>query len=202
MKRSAWSLALLAAVLLSAPRVARADDTEKEKDKDKAALVEGEVELHYPPPSTRWKVLAAGVILTGGAWGVSFGCAEEWPWVDPRLQPKVVTATTQLIPSGPPETPWLKVPVIGPWVALGKMGCGSDQTTCGPAIGARVAAYIIDGIVQLGGIALITESIVMKTEEQAAPKDSAFTFRRGSFALSPVPVVTPTMSGLGFSGTF
>src|SRR6185312_7821568 len=162
MKRSGWGLALLAAALLATPRAARADDAEKEKaapagEKEKARSADTEIELHYPPPSTRWKLLAAGVILTGGVWGVSFGCAEEWPWVDPRLQPKVPSLATPLIPSGPPETPWLKVPVIGPWVALGNMGCGSDQTTCGPAIGARVAAYIIDGIVQLGGLALITE---------------------------------------------
>ena len=92
-------------------------------------------------------------------------------------------------------------PSSGPGSRSARLGCGSDQTTCGPATGARVAAYIIDGIVQLGGLALITEGIVMKTESEA-PKASAFTLRRGSFEVTPVPVLSPSMSGLGFAGTF
>ncbi len=205
MKRSGWGFVLLAAALLAAPRAARADDAEKAApagEKVKPAPIEGEVELHYPPPSTRWKVLTAGLVLTGGAWGISYAMAVEFPYVDPSLQPKVPTATTPLISSGPPEGPWLKVPIAGPWIALGKMGCASDEPSCGVNMGFRVAGYIFDGIVQLAGLALITEGIVMKTEEPAAPKSSAFTFRRGDFALSPAPVITPSMSGVGFSGTF
>jgi hypothetical protein len=208
---------LLAAALLStaAPsrgdeaspagaRAAAASDADKDKaapaDKEKAASPD-EPELRYPPPSTRWKVISAGLVVTGIAWGIGFACAQAYPYVDPSLQPTMPTATTPLIPSGPPEGPMLRIPVVGPWAALGKMGCASDETECGVKMGLRAAAYVIDGIVQLGGLALITEGIVMKTES-AAPKASALAIRRGGFEVKPVPMVTPTMSGVGFVGTF
>jgi hypothetical protein len=196
------SLLAIALVSVSLSSSARADDTEKDKTSDAAAAESTTPELHFPPPSTRWKVLATGVFLTGAAWGISFACAEGWPYVSPSLQPTVPTAAHPLIASGPPESSMLKIPVVGPWVALTKIGCGSDQSTCGPSTGARVAAYILDGIVQLGGLALITEAIVMKTEEPAAPKASAFALHYGSLEVKPVPLVSPTVSGMSLIGTF
>jgi hypothetical protein len=202
MKTARWGLQLFAAAVVAVASVAppaRADDTDKEKDK--AAATEADLESHYPPPSTRWKVMGAGLFMVAGAYAIGFACAEEWPYINPTLQPSPPTASHPLIPSGPPETKLLKIPIAGPWIALGNLGCGSDQNNCGPATGARVAAYIIDGIVQAGGLALIAEGIFMKTES-AAPKASAFMLRRGGFELKPVPVLSPTMQGIGMAGTF
>lgn len=211
MKRSAPLAALAALALLSIPASARADDAEKEKPveaPDGAAL-----EMRYPPPAARFKLLTAGVLLTGGAWGVSFAAAQGWPEQPCILTPAgyVYANNKQLLcTSGPPGSASLKIPVAGPWIALGKSGCAVDETSpCAAKIGVRAALLVLDGIVQLGGLALIAEAIIMKTESSApapAKKDSAlalrFSSRHVNVELTPVPVVSSTMSGMGLVGTF
>jgi hypothetical protein len=198
---------VLALALVLSAATARADDAEPEK-KDKTADTTSDSaaspELRYPPPSTRFKLLATGLVLTGGAWGIVYGCAVEWPWVDPRLQPIVPTLQHPLILSGPPGSAGLKVPIVGPWIALGKSGCGSDQTTCSAQIGLRAVGYIVDGVAQLAGLGLIAEGIIMKTESpaDADSKKLAFTLRYRGIEMMPVPMVTPSMSGVGLAGTF
>lgn len=140
----------------------------------------------YPPPIVRLEVAGIGLLITGAAWGASFASGQNWPTV--------------------PGASDLKIPVVGPWMALGKSGCASDETDCegaGAKIGVRAALYVIDGIAQLAGLALIAEAIVMKTEPaKKKGASSPFALRLGKVELTPVPVSTPTMTGLGFVGTF
>lgn len=197
---------LLALALVLPPIAARADDDEK-ADKEKAsptASAESTTpELHFPPPSTRWKLIAGGVLLTGAAWGISYACAYEWPYIDPSRQPTVPTAFMPLIPSGPPGMAGFKIPIVGPWIALGESGCGSDETSCGVKIGVRAAAYVLDGIVQAAGLALIAEGIFMKTEAPVeTDKKSVLMLHFRGVEVMPVPVVSASMSGLGLAGTF
>jgi hypothetical protein len=140
--------------------------------------------VHYPPPLTRLKLIGFGLLIAGGAWGASFGTATNWPTV--------------------PGSAQLKIPVVGPWIALGKSGCASDDTACGAGtIGVRGALYVLDGLAQLAGLGLIVEAIVMKTESAPEKKTSAWpALRLRGVEVSAVPVTSPLMKGVGIVGTF
>ncbi len=206
MKRLASLPAIAAALLLALPRSARAEDGEKVKAPEPD--LNAPVELHYPPPSVRFKVLATGVFVTGAAWGVAFAASRTWP-----ENPCILTVAGPVYPttftpctSGPIGSHYLNIPIAGPWLALGKIAyCAPDEYNCTAALtGFRGIAYVVDGMVQLAGLGLIVEALVMKTEAAADPakKTSALTLHYGGLELTPTPISTPRMTGLGFSGTF
>ena len=141
----------------------------------------------YPPPIVRLELAGIGLLITGGAWAASFATGQNWPTV--------------------PGASDLKIPIVGPWIALGKSGCATDETDCdgaGAKIGVRAALYMLDGIAQIAGLALIAEAIVMKTEPAKRKKSasSRFTLKLGEVEVTPVPMSTPTMTGVGFVGSF
>ncbi|APR82924.1 Hypothetical protein A7982_08273 [Minicystis rosea] len=182
------SLTLAAITLLAAAPPAHAQTAES-KPTDSAGLAvpvepTDVPEVHYPPPSTRFKLIGVGLLLTGAAWGTSFGVATNWPNV--------------------PGSAQLKIPIVGPWIALGKSGCSSDDPDCGAGtLGVRGALYVLDGIAQIAGLALIAEAIVMKTEPAGEKKATALpTLRFHGVEVSAVPVTSPTMKGIGLVGTF
>lgn len=204
--------ALLAlALVTAATSSARAEEGEKEKDKDSVAAAE----TRYPPFSNRFKVLAAGVAITGAAWGVTFAASRGWPertcivGAAYAYVPGSVSPTNPLgtpCASGPPGSSQLGIPIVGPWIALGKSGCASDEPTCSVAKPIlRGIAYGIDGVVQLAGLGLIVEALVMKTEpsgSEPAKKSSPLALHFHGLEMTPLPVVTPSMSGIGVIGTF
>ena len=61
---------------------------------------------------------------------------------------------------------------------------------------------MLDGLVQLAGVALIVEGIVMRTSPTRKRKTSLLGVQVGGVELTPVPVVTPAMTGLGVGGKF
>ena len=222
--RFALALGLALATLAHAPR-ARADEgdadkgdktTEKEKTADKSADKDKDAgaapELRYPPFSTRFKVLTAGIVVAGAAWGVAFGASRGWP-----EQTCVIGVTGPVTPgsantpnpipcqSGPPGSNQLGIPFVGPWIALAKSGCPTDNPACLVAtpIG-RGFAYVIDGVVQLGGLGLIVQALVMKTESTSDPakKGSALTLHYRGVEMTPVPLAGPGAAGLSLIGTF
>src|ERR1700709_1066371 len=79
--RFAQILAVAVAVATAAvASPARAQEGEKAVEKEKPAEKEGGApELLFPPVSTRFKVLATGVALTGVAWGITFAASRGWP---------------------------------------------------------------------------------------------------------------------------
>jgi hypothetical protein len=138
--------------------------------------------VHYPPPSTRWKLMGIGLFITGAAWGASFASGQYWSTVPGAAQ--------------------LKIPVAGPWIALGKSGCASDDTNCsGAKIGVRAAIYVLDGIAQLAGLGLIAEGIVMKTEPRRE-RSSFLGVKVGGVEVTALPVASPSMTGVGLVGSF
>lgn len=180
-------LSLIAAALLSGSVTAHAQDKQKAADVGPAAAADtgvDAVQVHYPPSSVRLKLIALGLVITGGAWGASFGSGQYWSTV--------------------PGADQLKIPVVGPWLALGKSGCASDDPGCSSAtIGVRGGIYVLDGIAQIAGLALITEAIVMKTEAAAPEKKAALLgLRFRGVEVMPVPVASPTFNGVGLVGTF
>src|SRR5262245_60548301 len=67
--------------------------------------------MRYPPSSVRFKLIGGGVALSGLAYGAAYLCASTWP--------------------DAPGADQLKIPIIGPWMALGKSGCAADDPDCG-----------------------------------------------------------------------
>jgi hypothetical protein len=171
--------------LLGAATTAHAQDKATDIAGLPAAQEESDVApvVHYPPPLVRLKLIGFGLLIGGAAWGASFASARNWPTV--------------------PGSKYLGIPIAGPWMALGKSGCATDVPNCsGATVGVRGAMYVLDGIAQLAGVALIAEAIVMKTESAPQRKSALPGFRLGGVEVSAVPVASPTMKGLGFVGTF
>jgi len=181
--------ALTALALLSVTTAARADGA-ADKPADAASVtvsgvpdVDDAIQVRYPPPIVRLKLIALGLVITGGAWGVSFASGRTWATV--------------------PGADQLKIPVVGPWIALGKSGCASDDPGCSPAkVGVRAGLYVLDGIAQVAGLALIAEAIVMKTESAPSKKAAFLGLRYRGVEVAPVPLTSPSLTGLGLVGTF
>lgn len=140
-----------------------------------------EVVERFPPSAARWRIFAAGLSVTIVAYGGAALMGGLW----------------KDIPGGD----YLFAPVAGPWIALAQSGCGPDEETtegegdCEALIGLRAAIYVVDGLLQLGGLGIIAESIIMTTESEDAKAPAKAT-------VLPTPIVTPTMVGLGVAGTF
>jgi hypothetical protein len=161
------SLLTLGALAITATGTARADEP--------VASTTPAKESPNPPSSVRLKLALGGVAIAGGAYAFSYAMASNFPEV--------------------PGTTELKIPVVGPWLALGKSGCATDDPDCGAKVVLRGFFLVIDGLAQIGGLGLIAEGVFMKTDPTAPKKAAAFTIR-------PTPLVGGSVTGLGFVGTF
>jgi hypothetical protein len=131
----------------------------------------------YPPSSVRPKLIGGGLALTAIAYGVGFVAATSWPEA--------------------PGADALKIPIVGPWIALAENRCTTPGSVhCSDQVALRGILTGVGGVVQLAGLALVTEAIVMKTEA-AAPKPA-----ETSAFVVPYPIVSSSSVGLGFVGTF
>lgn len=144
-----------------------------------APATDDEITVRYPPSSARWRLLVAGLGITAVGYGASALIGGLW--------------------EGVPSGDMLFIPVAGPWIALADSGCGpTEESTpgegdCEAMIGVRAAIYVVDGLLQLGGLGLVAESIFITTESETAP---------APVKAGVVPIVTPTVVGLGVGGTF
>jgi hypothetical protein len=161
----------LAALALTALGTARADEPAEAEPIATAPAREAA----HPPSSVRLKLGLGGVAVAGGAYAVSYAMASNFPEV--------------------PGMTGLKIPIVGPWIALGQSGCATDDPDCGAKVVLRGFLLVIDGLAQIGGLGLIAEGVLMKTDASAPAKASAFTIR-------PTPLVTGSVTGLGFVGSF
>lgn len=142
---------------------------------DDAVATTPSKEAALPPSSVRLKLALGGVAVAGGAYAFSYAMASNFPEV--------------------PGTTELKIPVVGPWLALGKSGCATDDPGCGAKVVLRGFFLVIDGLAQIGGLGLIAEGIFMKTDSSPPKKAAAFTIR-------PTPLVGGSVTGIGFVGSF
>jgi len=129
----------------------------------------------YPPPSVRPKLIAGGLGLFALSYGAGLLVAELAP-----TQPGIAN---------------FRIPIVGPWMAIPENKCIEYASTdCTPELAGRGIIYGVVGLAQIGGLALVTEAILMKTQVPA-PKPEAAT-------IMPLPIVSPTMVGIGFAGRF
>ncbi len=140
-----------------------------------------ELELRHPPSSSRWKIIVAGVATTLVAYGGAAAMGGAF--------------------SDVPGRDMLFIPVAGPWIALGEGGCAPDEETtkgqgdCEGWLAVRGILYVIDGLVQLGGLGITAEGIFMTTEADgpAEPKKAL---------VMPAPIVSERSIGFGLVGAF
>lgn len=68
----------------------------------------------------------------------------------------------------------LRIPVAGPWMALGKTGCPTSDPGCSKVplvVGALLT--LMDGVVQAGGLAVICEGLFLNTSNRPRPAQKA-----------------------------
>lgn len=154
-------------------------------------------EVRYPPSSVRPKLILGGFVISGLTYAAAVVTAVNWP--EEVLNSDGTTAPV-------PGSRRLMIPIVGPWMTLGLIGCATRDSTgnlsCGAWPYVRGVLYVLDGIAQLAGLGLIGEGIFMKTEAKSAPPKTLALGLPGGITLHPVPMATARFTGLGVVGTF
>lgn len=132
-----------------------------------------------PPNGARSTHIVAGAVTTGVSYGLAVGAS--YLFTDYR---------------GAKD---LRIPVAGPWLALGRTGCPENDPDCSPVLlvfGALLT--IVGGVTQAGGLAVIGEGLFLNTSSaRALPKKAAGPTWRA------VPLnLGKDGTGLGVVGTF
>ena len=95
-----------------------------------------------PPPSARWNVAVAGLGITAAWYGAALVPSFAWqtgPWA-----------------------PKLRIPVVGPWMAMPDFKCGHHHYSCGvPLVTIRGILAGLDGVGQVGGLGIALESLFL-----------------------------------------
>jgi hypothetical protein len=141
-----------------------------------------QIEYHpaeLPPPGARTRALVVGAALAAGWYGAAVGTSFLWPDAENAKD--------------------LRVPVVGPWLALGDTGCAASESRCTTVtVIARTALAVASGVGQAGGLFAIVEGIFMDTGSGAAAGRARASERRWMAA----PVVLPDGGGLEVVGRF
>lgn len=178
-RRLAPSAVLLAAACVLAQVPARADEPER--------VIVRNPDV-FPAPWTRSQVAAIGAATTAGSYGLAVGASYLFP--------------------GARGADQLRIPVAGPWLALGETGCPADDPHC-PIVPIVIRAVLtgLDGVMQAGGLFVMLEGAFMPTR-RVAPEPSALlpSPRRSSHRavwLRPAPLVAGRDGmGLALLGRF
>lgn len=99
-----------------------------------------------PPPGARSTLIVAGAATTVVSYGLALGASFLY-------EPNELNGSKDL-----------RIPIAGPWMALGKTGCPTSTPDCSKAtlvIGAILTVF--DGITQIGGLGIIGEGLFLKT---------------------------------------
>jgi hypothetical protein len=128
-------------------------------------------------------LLAAGAATTLVWYGGGVGASYLWP--------------------DAPGARDLRVPLVGPWLALADSGCADNDPDCSTFKQvARAILTAMDGVGQAGGLAVVAEALFLPTAaRRSAPRRTSS--RARSLRIRPMPVMTDEGGvGLGFSGHF
>lgn len=143
-----------------------------------------QIEYHpaeLPPDAARGRLILVGLALTAGWYGASVGTSYLW--------------------SDAPNARDLRLPVVGPWMALGDVGCGSRESSCTTlTVIGRTALAVVSGVGQAGGLFAIVEGLVMDTGS-AAPATPAGD-ARGTSSWAAAPVMLSDGAGIEIVGRF
>ncbi|HWO13517.1 MAG TPA: hypothetical protein VNN80_28645 [Polyangiaceae bacterium] len=174
-----FSCAALVAVPL-APSAAAAEEPTLEQ-----------VEYHpaeLPPDGARTRAILVGVALTAGWYGAAVGTSYLWP--------------------DAPNSRDLRLPVVGPWLALGDVGCADAESDCSTGtVITRTVLTVLSGVGQAGGLFGVFEGLFMETGS-TAPAPASADRGSGRGAAGPIaswsasPVMLRDGAGLELFGRF
>lgn len=87
----------------------------------------------------------------------------------------------------------LRLPVVGPWLAIAHNGCPADEPDCSPLmVIVRTVLSALDGAAQAGGLAVVMESVFMPTQVSSpASSETAPAAPRPSPTPPPSPEQKP-----------
>jgi hypothetical protein len=159
-----------------------------------------EVRYHpteLPPDGTRARLLLTGAALAVGWYGVAAG-------------------TSFLFPDAPNARD-LRIPVVGPWMALGNVGCAEKERNCRETqLILRTALGVLSGVGQAGGIFALVEGLFLPTgaASTGTPRSPSAAARAASSSerisldarkgptWAAVPLALPDGAGLEIVGRF
>ncbi|HXK17013.1 MAG TPA: hypothetical protein VNG33_04395 [Polyangiaceae bacterium] len=107
-----------------------------------------------PPPSARVNLIITGATTTLVSYGLALGASYLWTADDLN---------------GSKD---LRIPVAGPWLALGKTGCSNNDPGCSkPLLVIGALLQVLDGVVQAGGLGIVGEGLFLNTSSsRSAPR--------------------------------
>ena len=144
--------------------------------------------LEYPPPSAKATLAVTGAAVFAGWYGLALGAS--------------------FLEEDAPGSADLRIPVVGPWMAVAQAGCAKGNPDCSTAwVVVRAILQAMDGVGQAGGLAVLGEALFLPTRDHVRPQagSESGTARSASVAPSirPVPFVgSGDTIGLGLNGTF
>lgn len=133
-----------------------------------------------PPPGARTTHIVAGAATTVVSYGLAVGASFLFDERDLN---------------GAHD---LRIPIAGPWMALGKAGCPESDPDCS-AVGVVLGAIfmIADGVTQAAGLGVIGEGLFLDTSSRARSREAEGPTVRA------VPVqIGKSGAGIGFVGSF
>jgi len=143
---------------------------------DGAPVREYLVDESNPPASAQWKVIAGGL----GATAVFYGLAQPFSYVWPDS----------------PGMTDLRIPVVGPWMALSNNTCPEGTPDCSTIwLVARGVLEVLDGIGQAGGLGIALEGLFLKTGPNAASRPDAPSQPQKKKQPAPPPSENPLTPG-------
>jgi len=140
----------------------------------------------FPEQGTSTKMLLTGAAIAVGWYGAGVGTSYLWP--------------------DSPGASDLRVPVVGPFAALSKTGCGNAEGSCNTfTLILRTILTTLSAVGQVGGVAIMGEALLFPSPatQPTAPRAHALELRRdapGVDSLLVVPLVTED-NGVGLSLT-
>jgi len=144
-----------------------------------------------PPPGARATHIVAGAATTVVSYGLALG------------------ASYLFAPADLNGTKDLRIPIAGPWMALGRTGCPTSEPDCSSAtlvVGAIL--MIFDGVAQAGGLGVIGEGLFLNTSSgRPAARKAQSGQTPGAYATEATVRAVPFNFGkdgvgLGVIGTF
>jgi hypothetical protein len=172
--------ALVAFALWSLPTAAIAEEPSIE-----------EIQYHpaeLPPVGTGGRLMLTGAALMVGWYGVGVGTSYLW--------------------SDAPNAKDLRLPFVGPWMALGDAGCGPRESSCTTlTVVLRTTLGVLSGVGQAGGLFAFAEGVFLDTGNatppatKRAPKAEARNVGFGH-TWTAAPVALPDGGGIEIVGTF